>query len=192
MEQSRSVRLVWVDRLWPAIGIWREAILVCAGCGLVAALAQLTIPLRPVPITGQTLGVLLVGAWLGSRRGAAALLTYLALGAAGLPVFAGGTSGVMRLLGPTGGYLAGFVAAAFVVGWLSERGWDRQPGTALAAMLLGTLVIYLPGLLWLTTFVGWEKAVLLGLRPFVLSDALKIVLAAVLLPGSWQLTAHLR
>ncbi|MCS6774751.1 MAG: biotin transporter BioY, partial [Thermoflexales bacterium] len=106
--------------IWPQVSVWREVLVVLLGSWLVALLAQVTIPLQPVPITGQTFGVLLVGAALGARRGAMAMLVYLAQGLLGLPFFAGGASGIGRLLGPTGGYLVGFVFAAALVGWLSE------------------------------------------------------------------------
>lgn len=135
MDRSSNLNLVLVDAVWPKKGRRRLVFLVVAGSVLIALLAQLEIPLQPVPITGQTFGVLLVGALLGSRLGAVTVLTYLAWGAIGLPVFAGGISGPARLVGPTGGYLVGFVGAAFLVGWLSERGWDRRILTTAVAML---------------------------------------------------------
>lgn len=164
--------------------------LVLAGSLLIALAAQVAIklPFSPVPITGQTLAVLLVAALLGSRRGAAAVLTYIAQGALGLPVFAGGAAGLARLAGPTGGYLAGFVVAAFLVGLLAERGWDRRPATTVAAMALGNVAIYALGVLWLARFVGGlDQAVQLGVLPFIPGDVLKIALAAVLLPAGWRL-----
>ena len=177
------------EALWPRSGIAREAALVLGGSLLVALTAQVavTLPFSPVPVTGQTFGVLLVGALLGSRRGALSLLAYLGEGALGLPVLAGGTGGLARLAGPTGGYLVGFVAAAFVVGWLGERGWDRRLPTASAAMLLDNAVIYFLGLPWLARFVGLEQALTLGLLPFIPGDLLKIALAALALPGGWIL-----
>lgn len=170
-------------------------LLLLVGATLVIALsAQVSIRLwfTPVPITGQTLAVLLVGTLLGSKRGAAALLTYLAEGLAGMPVFANGTSGWAILSGPTGGYLVGFVAAAFVTGWLAERGWDRRVWTTALAMLIGNIVIYACGLTWLAKFVGTAHVLEAGLTPFLTGDALKIVLAAGLLPGGWKLLALLR
>ncbi|MCS7050082.1 MAG: biotin transporter BioY [Thermomicrobium sp.] len=175
---------------------WRErassrllasVVLVVAGSVLTALAAQVSIPLpfTPVPITGQTFAVLLVGAVLGSRRGAVSMALYVAEGLVGLPVFAGGKAGLAVLLGPTGGYLLGFIAAAFVTGWLAERGWDRRPLTTAFAMALGNVVIYLFGVSWLAVFVGLERAPLLGLVPFLPGDALKIVLATVALPGAW-------
>lgn len=116
---------------------------------------------------------------------ALALLLYVLQGVAGLPFFAGGASGIARLLGPTGGYLIGFVFAAALTGWLSERGWDRRFLSTLLAMALGNAVIYLLGLPWLAQTVGWERAMAVGLLPFLPGDALKAVLAALMLPGAW-------
>jgi biotin transport system substrate-specific component len=158
----------------------------------VALTAQIEIPLRPVPITLQTLGVLLAGAMLGSRRGAAALILYLAEGAVGLPVFAGGASGVAYVLGPTGGYLVGFVVAAGVVGWLAERGWDRRPAWTALAMVLGNLLIYAFGVSWLAVLLGGLRSALVqGALVFVVGDLIKIAVATLVLPGGWAL-ARLR
>ncbi len=168
----------------------RDAAMVLLGSWLVAALAQIVIPLQPVPLTGQTLGVLLVGAALGWRRGVLALAAYVLQGAAGLPFFAGGASGVARLLGPTGGYLIGFIFAAALTGWLSERGWDRRFWGTLLAMALGNAVIYAFGIPWLAQFVGWPRALEVGLLPFLLGDAIKAALAALALPGAWVLVAR--
>src|SRR5207248_3930275 len=134
---------------------------------VVALTAQLSFPLpfTPVPVTGQTFGVLLTGALLGSRRGGAALLLYLVEGAAGLPVFAGGTGSVAHLLGPTGGYLVSYPFAAGLMGFFSERGWDRKPHGAVSAMLLASLLIYLVGAAWLAPFVG-------GIVPALVKDVL--------------------
>lgn len=185
--------MVYADLLRPTMrrsALLFDAALVLGASLVIALSAQVAIqlPFSPVPVTGQTMAVLLVGALLGSRRGALAVLAYIAQGLAGLPVFAGGAAGLARLFGPTGGYLVGFVAAAFLVGWLAERGWDRRFGTTLAAMTLGNLVIYGVGALWLAVFVGGlSRAWSLGVLPFLPGDALKIVLAAVLLPGGWKL-----
>jgi biotin transport system substrate-specific component len=179
--------MVMVERIWPRSSAWRDVLLALVGVLLLGLVAQIEIPLQPVPITGQTFGVLLLGALLGSRRGALTVAGYVAAGVAGLPVFAGGASGITRFFGPTGGYLLGFIAAAWVVGWLSERGWDRRLLTAAAAMLIGTGAIYLFGLTWLSFFVGWGRVVALGLAPFVVGDLLKLALAALALPGGWAL-----
>lgn len=180
---------VLVDAVWPRRGVMRELALVTAGSLLVALCAQIRIPLpfTPVPITGQTFGVLLIGAALGATRGALSLALYLLEGAAGLPFFAGGAAGAGHLIGPTGGYLVGFVVAAWITGWLAERGWDRDVRKAIVAMTVGNLVIYLLGVLWLARFVGWEAAFVKGVLPFLPGDALKIGLAAAALPGTWRL-----
>lgn len=164
-----------------------DVLLILSGAWFVtlSAYVAIRLPFSPVPITAQTLTVMLMGLLLGRKRGALALATYLAEGAMGLPVFAGGASGLPYLFGPTGGYLFGFVAAAYVTGALAERGWDRRSWTTLAAMLIGHGVLYLPGLLWLSRFVG-ERTLALGLWPFVPGDVLKIALAMTLLPLGWR------
>ncbi|MBM2827399.1 MAG: BioY protein, partial [Dehalococcoidia bacterium] len=132
----------------------RDVILILAFSWFVALCAQIRVPLpfTPVPITGQTLGVLLTGAVLGSKRGGLSLLVYAAQGAIGLHVFTPGTTwGMSRIMGPSGGYIIGFVIAAFVIGWLAERGWDRRH--VAAAMLIGNVAVYVPGLLWLARFL---------------------------------------
>ena len=170
------------------LGFAYDLLLIAGGSLLVAVAAQAAVPLpfTPVPWTLQPLAVLLVGALLGARRGAAALVAYLAEGASGLPVFAGGAFGVAPLMGPTAGYLVGFVPAAFVTGFLAERGWDRRFVTTWAAMALGSLTLFAFGVAWLSRFVGWQGAVTAGLLPFVLGDVLKQLLAALLLPSLWR------
>jgi len=167
----------------------RDLLLVTAGALLVALLAQVRIPLpfTPVPLTGQTFAVLLVGAALGARRGVASLSLYTLIGALGLPVFAGGAAGLAYAAGPTGGYLAGFIVAAFVVGLLAERGLERSIRTSILPFLAGTLVIYLFGAGWLSVLFGLEKALELGVTPFLIGDALKLALAALALPAVWKL-----
>lgn len=162
---------------------------ILGGTLLVALSAQVAIPLpfSPVPITGQTLAVLLVGVLLGSHRAGLCMLAYLVEGSAGLPVFAGGKAGIVHLLGPTGGYLMGFVPAAWLVGWLAERGWDRRPATTFAAMLLGNIVIYALGLPWLAHFTGVERVFVAGCLPFIPGDLIKILLATAVLPWGWKL-----
>lgn len=174
--------------LRPEAGLGYQLLLVVAGSLLVALSAQIKLPMWPVPVTLQTLAVLVVGGVLGSRLGALSLLAYLFEGAMGLPVFAGGAS-LTTLAGPTMGYLLGFVVAAFVVGWFCERGWDRKMGTAVLVMLLGTAVIYLFGLPWLAQFTGWNKVLQLGLMPFIPGDILKAIVAAAALPLGWKLLA---
>ncbi len=181
--------MVLADVLVPRRGLLREITLIVTGTLLITASAQVRIPLpfTPVPITGQTFAVLLVGAGLGATRGVLSVLLYLTQGALGWPVFAGGTGGIMHLLGPTGGYLVGFLAAAWLTGHLAERGWDRHLSRATLAMALGNLVIYALGVLWLARFVGWPAAFWQGALPFLPGDALKIALAAAVLPSMWRL-----
>ncbi len=172
--------------VFPARTGARDAVLVLGASLVVAGLAQVSIPLpfTPVPITGQTLGVLLSGIVLGSRRAALAMALYLLEGAIGLPFFAGGRSG---LGGPTTGYLLSYPIAAFLTGLLAERGWDRKPLTAALAMLTGSLAIFTFGALWLSSFVGGaQKAFLLGVLPFIPGDLLKTALASGLLPTIWH------
>lgn len=168
----------------------RHVALIVAGALIVAVSAQVVIPTQPVPFTGQTFGVLVVGAALGFRRGAAALLLYVALGAVGLAVFApGGAQGIARIVGATGGYLVGFVVAAAIVGRLAELGWDRRIGGSLAAMAIGTAVIYAIGVPWLKVTLGlpWETAVAEGMTKFLPWDAAKLVVAAGIFPAAWWL-----
>lgn len=176
--------------LVPRSSLVRDAALVLGGAVLVALVAQVELPLKPVPITLQTLAVLLVGAALGWKRGAASMTTYLLAGAAGLPVFAGGSAGLAKFAGPTGGYLLSYIFAAALVGWLVQRyALDRKPAGAALAMLAASAVIYGLGLTWLGLVTGLKGQALLtaGLTPFLVGDALKIGLAALLLPGAWAL-----
>jgi biotin transport system substrate-specific component len=168
----------------------RDVTLVLLGTLLVAALAQIEIPLpfTPVPITGQTFGVLLVGAALGSKRGALSLASYLAFGIFGLPFFAGGAHGVNILIGATGGYLIGFIIAAYVIGFLAERGLERSVRTSIFPFLAGTIIIYVCGVAWLSIVLGsFSKAVTAGLLPFLIGDAIKLIAASLLLPAAWKL-----
>ena len=189
MQVSHPRQRVMIDAVWPAVGIWRESALIVAGCLLIALAAhlQVLLPFSPVPVTGQTFAVLFLGALYGSRRGPATVVAYLMLGAMGLPVFAGGMAGLARFVGPTAGYLLGFVVAAFVVGSLSERGWDRKPWTSAASMIIGNGIIYALGVAWLWRFVGWEAVLNAGVVPFLPGDALKIALATILLPSGWRI-----
>jgi biotin transport system substrate-specific component len=164
--------------------------LIIGGSFLIALCAQLAIG-WPVPITAQTFAVLMIAALFGPRRGGLCVLTYIMLGVAGLPVFAHGKYGFAALFGPTGGYIVGFVAAAYLVGLLAEKGWDRRTGTTIVAMALGNLIIYAFGLGWLSCLMGVKKDVLtVGLYPFIIGDALKIGLAAVVLPSAWKLLRY--
>jgi biotin transport system substrate-specific component len=164
--------------------------LIALGSLFLAALAQIEIilPFTPVPITGQTFGVLLIGAALGAKRGAASMILYITEGGLGLPFFAGGASGLGILTGATAGYLAGFVGAAYVVGWLAERGLERSVRTSLIPFFVGTVIIYACGVAWLSVVLeSFNRAITLGVVPFLLGDGLKLVAASLALPAAWKL-----
>lgn len=168
----------------------RDLLLVGGGALLMSLIAQAEIPLAPVPITLQTLGVLLVGAALGWKRGGAALALYLLLGAAGLPVFAGGSGGALKFVGPTAGFLLSYPLAAALAGFLVERyAADRTPARAALCMLAASVVIYALGLTVLGAVTGLQGQALLaaGLYPFVVGDLIKVAIAALLLPAAWAL-----
>ena len=172
LDSTRSVGLVVVFSLF------------------IAACAQFSIQIRPVPITGQTFAVLLTGALLGSRLGAAAVIAYLIEGAVGLPFFApGGAPGILRFLGPTGGYLVAFPAAAFITGAFAEHGWDKRYPTAVAAMAIGSAIIFLGGWAWYSVLTNTPPvaAFKLAVLPFLAGDVIKIALAAAVLPTGWAL-----
>jgi biotin transport system substrate-specific component len=177
--------LIWPDRGW--LRLLRWPVLAILGSLFVAACAQINVPLPIVPMTMQSFAVLAVGAAFGWRLGAATLILYAIEGAAGFPVFAQMKAGPAVLMGPTGGYLLGFVLAAALVGYLAERGFDRNPFKMMLAMLVGAAVIYVPGLLWLAQFTGWDKVLELGLLPFIAGDVVKAILAALLFPAAWLL-----
>ncbi|PYS50409.1 MAG: biotin transporter BioY [Acidobacteria bacterium] len=182
-ETLTSVALAPLDLL-------RSAALVIGFSLLIALSAQVAIPLpwTPVPITLQTFAVLLSGALLGSRLGTLAMIAYLIEGAGGLPFFAAGGSGVAHLLfSPTSGYLLSYPLAAFLVGLLAERGWDRRFLTAAAAMALGSILILLSGWAWLSRFVNASAAFQAGVAPFLIGDVVKIVFAAAVLPSGWAI-----
>lgn len=166
-----------------------SAVLIFGASLLIALCAQIAIPLpfTPVPLTGSTFGVLYVAALLGPRRGVASVALYFVLGAIGLPFFASASSGLHVFWGATGGYLIGFLPAAWLVGVLSERGWDRDPITAFSQMVLGSLVIFSFGLTVLSVYVPLASLLKMGFYPFVVGDAIKSCLAAGLLPLGWRL-----
>lgn len=165
----------------------RHIALIVTGTLFVALSAQIYIPTQPVPFTGQTFGVLLVGGALGFRRGALALLLYLVIGAVGLPIFAEGDHGLEVIQGATGGYIIGFVVAAAIVGRLAELGWDRHIGGAIGAMLIGTLIIYAFGVPWLklTLDWSWADAISKGMTSFLVWDLAKLAVAAAIFPVAW-------
>lgn len=168
----------------------RNTLAIIAGSMLLTLSAKMALPFYPVPVTLQTLIVLCLGMVLGPRLGAAAVIAYLAQGAVGLPVFAGTPEkgiGLAYMLGTTGGYLLGFVVAAYTVGLLAERRWDRSKLTTIAAMIIGNAIIYAFGLVWLGSIVGWDKPILAwGMTPFLLGDIAKILIAAAMLPAAWK------
>lgn len=175
-------------KVWPNRSLVHNTLLVVGGSAVLALLSQVEVPIGPVPITLQTLGVLLIGALYGPRLGMLTIGAYLAEGAAGLPVFAGGAGGWLVLVGPTAGYLWGFLLVVAVVGWITEQDrFDRVIRTAVA-MVLGSVVVYVPGLVVLNQFVSpWEATVAAGLVPFLLGDALKLALAFAIVTGASRL-----
>ena len=181
---SLSSKSIWTPAL--------KAFLVVIGSLLLATSAQFKIPLYPVPVTGQTLVVLLIGMVYGPRLGGVTVATYLLQGVIGLPVFAGGAFGVATLLGPTGGYLGGFLIATVVVGVLAERGMGRGIMSTIIAMMIGNAIIYVTGASWLASFIGAEKALTAGVLPFLYGDILKLAVAAGLMPVAWRLVKNLQ
>lgn len=169
----------------------RDIAIIVSASWLLAISAQFTfnLPFSPVPVTGQTLAVLLIGSLLGKNRGAAAIGLYLLQGAAGLPVFAGGKSGFITLVGPTGGYLIGFIAAAYIVGILTELRYDKSLVYTGFSLLIGSLVIYIFGLFWLVQFVGESSAFQMGLYPFLIGDLAKILSGVIVLGGSRKISS---
>ena len=167
-----------------------DALMIVAGSVLLAVSAKIAIPFYPVPMTMQTFVAIALGLSLGPVRGGAAVLLYLAEGASGLPVFTGTPEkgiGLAYMAGPTGGFLLGFFLAAIVAGWLAERGWDRHPVSAMGAALVAGAVIYVPGLLWLGSIIGFDKPILqFGFYPFLLGDVAKALLAAAIFPAAWR------
>ncbi|WP_375389136.1 biotin transporter BioY [uncultured Amnibacterium sp.] len=182
------VRPVLADRVLPR-SLVTDALLVVGGMLLTAALAQVEVPLRPVPVTGQTLAVLLVGAALGPVRGALSMALYVLVGALGAPVFSGFDGGTATILGPTGGYLLGFVLAAAATGLLAQRRWERGLLTGMLAFVGGSGVVFLLGLPWLKASLdlSWGETLASGLYPFVIGGLVKAAIAAGVLRGAWAL-----
>lgn len=167
------------------LSILKQTALVLAGTLLIAIAAQVSIPMFPVPMTLQTLAILSVGFALGARLGAITLLVYLVEGAMGLPVFANGNAGLPYMMGPTGGFLLGFVAMAWLAGWAADRGLARRALPAIAVALVAAVIIYVPGLIWPSIVLGTEWSALWAgwMAPFLLGDAIKAVIAALLVSG---------
>lgn len=185
-----------LETAWPRdITTRRVAMVVAAlfGVCLLTLSAKVQVPFWPVPMTMQTLVVLMLGMAYGSRLAAGTVLAYLLVGAAGLPVFAGTPErgiGLAYMMGPTAGFLVGFVIAAWIVGFLAERGWDRNFLTCGAAMIAGHVAISLSGVVWLAVLVGTTKAIDIGLVPFLASSALKTALGTAAMPLIWRIVAR--
>jgi biotin transport system substrate-specific component len=180
-----------IDRLWPNHGaaLTRTVLLAMFGSLLLWASAKVQVPMWPVPMTMQSFVVLVIGMAYGARLATATVGLYLLEGALGLPVFAGTPEkgiGFLYMMGPTGGFLVGFLIAAAVTGWLAERGWDRTLPKAVAAMALGTVLLFMPGILWLAVLFGGAKAIAAGLTPFILGSVLKLALAAAVMQLAWK------
>jgi len=188
---SRSVRFpTLANEIWRTEGWFKNGILALVGVALITVAAKVNIPFHPVPMTMQTFVILALGMVYGRWLGASTVMLYLVAGALGLPVFSGTPEkgvGFVYMMGPTGGYLVGFVIAAAVTGGLAEKGWDRKMTTTFAAMLIGNMIIYVPGLLWLGSLFGWDNPIFAwGALPFLWGDLFKIVLAMIVIPGAWK------
>lgn len=174
----------------------KQVLMVVLGIVALAVFAKITIPMWPVPITMGTFAVLTIGAAYGPRLGLATILGYMIIGALGFDVFASSSAekfGLEYMMGGTGGYLVGYVIATLALGWAARAGWDRSVLWMALAMLIGNALIYVPGLLWLGQLYGWDKPILeWGLTPFLVGDALKLGLAALLVPGLWKLIGNAR
>jgi biotin transport system substrate-specific component len=166
-----------------------DILLVVVGAAFTGLLAQLAVPLWPVPITGQTIAVLLVGAALGPVRGALSLAGYALLGVVGVPWFSDASGGLHVLVGPTGGYIVGFIVAAWLVGWLAARRWDRRWVGAICSFLAGTVVVFAIGIPWLAVSLGLtvEQALEAGLYPFIIGGVIKAVIVAAVVRGAWAI-----
>ena len=174
------------DVLFPGTRFVQSALLVIGGSLALALSAKIQVPFWPVPITMQSMVALLIGMAFGSRLGALTILAYLAEGVAGLPVFAGMAAGPAYLAGPTGGYLLGFLLGGAFAGWAAERGWGRDLSRTLPVMLLGHVLIFAPGLVWLAALLGWDKALAFGIAPFMLATLLKSALGAAIVSALWK------
>jgi len=178
--------------VWPARSLTRAAVLMAVGSALLAVSAKIQVPFYPVPMTMQTLVVLLIGATYGWRLGGATVALYLAEGALGLPVFAGPVAGIGYMAGPTGGFLAGFLVAVMVTGLMAERGWDRSLWRVLAMMAVGHAVIFIFGLAWLAPMFRFDfgRAWAAGVAPFYAATVLKTALAAAVMQVGWMTVAR--
>ncbi|MEO0676564.1 MAG: biotin transporter BioY [Pseudomonadota bacterium] len=190
---------VLTEAVGPSVGtakLIKQAVLVVLGIAALALFAKIKVPMWPVPVTMGTFAVLTIGAAYGPRLGLVTILGYMIIGALGFDVFASSSAekfGLTYMMGGTGGYLVGYVLATFALGYFARLGWDRSMTKMAAAMLIGNALIYVPGLLWLGQLYGWDQPILQwGLTPFLIGDALKLVLAALLVPGLWKLIGNAR
>lgn len=192
MTTIAPLRLVLI----PRTSALTNVTLVVGGTAFMSLMAQVAIPVpgSPVPITGQTLGVLLIGTTYGATLGFATIAAYVALGLLGAPILAQGAHGFAKLAGPTGGYLVGMVLAALLVGALANRRWDVHLRTSFGQMLIGELLIFAPGLIWLKIYTGasWSWTLAAGLTPFIVGEIIKIGIAGFALPSAWSLVRRVR
>jgi len=209
---ATTSRHVLTEALWPAEGamLWtKRIVLVALGIAALAICAKIKVPVWPSPVAISlgTFAVLTIGAAYGPRLGLATMLGWMLLGAVGFDVFqnsSSGATGLAYMLGATGGYLVGYLLATLALGLAARRGWDRSVGGMAAALLVGNALIYVPGLLWLGYLVAnglfdpakyasvWDQTIAWGLTPFLIGDALKLVLAALIVPGLWKFVGNAR
>jgi biotin transport system substrate-specific component len=184
---------VLIDRLVPRDSVLTDVALVAGGAAVVGALAQVIVPMWPVPITGQTLAVMLVGGALGVRRGAAALAVYLLVGLAGVPWFAEGNGGLAMAVAPSFGYALGFIPAAALAGWCAERAWDRRPLLAMGGFLAATAIPFVVGVPFMAAVLGLTDPATIaayGITPFIVPGIIKAAIAAAVFPAVWRLLRH--
>ena len=199
MQSRASTHTALAPTLWSGSRVVQSVVLVLMGTAILAISAKIQVPFWPVPMTLQTLAVMLIGATYGSRLAVATVLAYIAEGAIGIPVFANTPpqiAGPAYLIGPTAGYIWGWVAAAAIIGYAADRGWSRSVPKLAAAMLAGEVVVFGLGFAWLAWFatlssgavgMGAGKALAAGVTPFILADLLKLALATLAVPAVWQL-----
>jgi biotin transport system substrate-specific component len=174
----------------------KQLVLVIVGIAVLAIAAKINVPMWPVPITMGTFAVLTLGTAYGPRLGLATILGYMIVGAVGFDVFAGSSAeahGLTYMMGGTGGYLVGYVLATLALGYAARAGWDRSMGKMALGLVVGNVLIYVPGLIWLGMLYGWDKPILQwGLTPFLIGDAIKLALAALLVPAVWKAVGNAR
>lgn len=190
VHEIATLRVAFISRSTVAT----KVALVLGGTAFLAAMAQISLPIpgSPVPVTGQTLAVLLLGTAYGANLGFTTLLTYLAIGIAGAPVFTGASHGTSHLVGATGGYLVGMLLTSYLVGFLAERKWDQRISTVIPTMVLGNVLTFSVGLIWLHQYThqSWAWTNSKGLTPFILGEVIKIAIASTALPSLWRFVSH--